>query len=119
MECLRFCGLHGLFGLAAFAAERRKKEICIRKVLGADTATIVGLLSKEFLKLVLVSALIAFPLAWYAMHVWLQDFAYRISISVWAFIAAGLVGAVVAFLTISYQAIKAAIANPAHNLRTE
>ncbi|WP_347159453.1 ABC transporter permease [Pontibacter chitinilyticus] len=114
-----FVACLGLFGLAAYAAERRKKEIGIRKVLGADTSTIVALLSKEFLKLVVVAALVAFPVAWYSMHVWLQDFAYRISIPVWAFVAAGLVAALVAFITISYQALKAATANPVLNLRTE
>ncbi|WP_242917183.1 ABC transporter permease [Pontibacter liquoris] len=114
-----FVACLGLFGLAAYAAERRKKEIGIRKVLGADTSAIVALLSKEFLKLVLVAALIAFPLAWYAMSVWLQDFAYRISIPLWAFVTAGLVAAIVAFLTISYQAFKAATADPVLNLRTE
>ncbi|MDX5480618.1 MAG: ABC transporter permease [Hymenobacteraceae bacterium] len=112
-----FVACLGLYGLAAYAAERRKKEIGIRKVLGADTSTIVALLSKEFLMLIVVAALIAFPLAWYAMHVWLQDFAYRISVPVWAFLLAGLVAAIVAFATVSYQAIKAATANPVANLR--
>ncbi|MBF9252565.1 ABC transporter permease [Pontibacter sp. 172403-2] len=114
-----FVACLGLFGLAAYAAERRKKEIGIRKVLGAETSSIVALLSKEFLKLVIVAALLAFPVAWYAMHVWLQDFAYRISMPLWAFVVAGLVAAIVAFLTISYQAIKAATANPVNNLRIE
>jgi len=114
-----FIACMGLFGLAAYAAERRKKEIGIRKVLGADTSTIVGLLSKDFLKLVVVAALIAFPLAWYAMDAWLQNFAYRIDIPLWVFVAAGVVAAVVAFLTISYQAVKAATANPVNNLRIE
>jgi putative ABC transport system permease protein len=114
-----FVACLGLFGLAAYAAERRKKEIGIRKILGADTSTIVALISKEFMKLVVVSAVIAFPLAWYAMRVWLQDFAYRIDIPLWVFLAAGIVAAVVAYLTISYQAIKAATANPVTNLRME
>ncbi|MER2999357.1 ABC transporter permease [Pontibacter populi] len=112
-----FVACLGLFGLAAYAAERRKKEIGIRKVLGAENHTIVALLSKEFLKLVIVAALIAFPLAWYAMNKWLEDFAYRIDISLWVFIVAGLVAAAVAFFTISFQAIKAARANPILNLR--
>ncbi|AKD05751.1 ABC transporter permease [Pontibacter korlensis] len=112
-----FVACMGLFGLAAYAAERRKKEIGIRKVLGADTTTIVALLAKEFLRLVIVAALVAFPLAWYAMNGWLQDFAYRISIPLWAFLVAGIVAAIVAFVTISYQAIKAATANPVTNLR--
>jgi len=114
-----FVGCLGLFGLATYAAERRKKEIGIRKVLGADVSTIVGLLSKEFLVLVVVAAIIAFPAAWLAMHRWLQDFAYRIDIPLWAFLAAGVLAATVAFLTISYQAIKAATANPIKNLRTD
>ncbi|GAA4424854.1 ABC transporter permease [Pontibacter saemangeumensis] len=109
----------GLFGLAAYAAERRKKEIGIRKVLGADNATIVALLSREFMKLVLVAAVIAFPLAWYAMREWLQDFAYRIDIPVWVFFAAGIMAALVAFATISIQAMKAATADPVRNLRTD
>ncbi|WP_224998684.1 ABC transporter permease [Cesiribacter sp. SM1] len=109
----------GLFGLSAFTISQRVKEIGIRKVLGADTSTIVALLSKDFLKLVLVAAIIAFPLAWWAMDQWLQDFAYRIDIPVWAFLLAGMLAAVVAFLTISYQAVKAALSNPVKNLRTE
>jgi putative ABC transport system permease protein len=114
-----FVACLGLYGLAAYAAERRKKEIGIRKVLGADVSTIVGLLSKEFMLLVVVAAVIAFPAAWLAMNRWLQDFAYRIDIPLWAFLAAGLLAATVAFLTVSYQAVKAATANPIKNLRTE
>ncbi|WP_375436978.1 ABC transporter permease [uncultured Hymenobacter sp.] len=114
-----FVGCLGLFGLATYAAERRKKEIGIRKVLGADVSTIVGLLSKEFLLLVVVAAIIAFPVAWLAMHRWLQDFAYRIDIPLWAFLAAGLLAAAVAFLTVSYQAVRAATANPINNLRVD
>ncbi|MCC2546585.1 ABC transporter permease [Hymenobacter sp. BT175] len=112
-----FVGCLGLFGLATYAAERRKKEIGIRKVLGASVATIVGLLSKEFLVLVLVAALIAFPAAWLAMSRWLQDFAYRIDMPLWAFLAAGLTAAAVAFITVGYQAVRAATANPVNNLR--
>jgi putative ABC transport system permease protein len=112
-----FVACMGLFGLAAYAAERRKKEIGIRKVLGADNGSIVALLSKEFLMLVIMAALVAFPLAWYAMHNWLEDFAYRIDISLWVFLVAGIVAALIAFLTISYQALKAARANPILNLR--
>ncbi|MBC6989061.1 ABC transporter permease [Hymenobacter sp. BT491] len=114
-----FVGCLGLFGLATYAAERRKKEIGIRKVLGADTSTIVALLSKEFLKLVMVAAIIAFPVAWLVMRKWLEDFAYRINIPLWVFLAAGVAAVTVAFLTISYQAIKAATTNPIKNLRTE
>lgn len=114
-----FIACLGLFGLSAFAISQRIKEIGIRKVLGANTGSIVGLLSKDFLKLVLVAAVIAFPLAWYAMSRWLQDFAYRISVPWWVFIFAGIVAGVVAFVTISIQTIKAASANPVKNLRTE
>ncbi|PVY39122.1 ABC transporter permease [Pontibacter virosus] len=114
-----FVACLGLFGLAAYAAERRKKEIGIRKVLGAETTSIVMLLSKDFLKLVVVAALIAFPIAWYAMQKWLQDFAYRIDIPVWIFLVAGFVAALLAFVTISVQAIKAATSDPVRNLRVD
>ncbi|WP_439882620.1 ABC transporter permease [Pontibacter sp. MBLB2868] len=114
-----FVACLGLYGLAAFSAERRKKEIGIRKVMGAASSSIVFLLSKDFLKLVLVAALVAFPVAWYAMRTWLQNFAYRIEIPVWVFLIAGLLATLVAFLTISYQAFRAASANPVLNLRTE
>jgi putative ABC transport system permease protein len=114
-----FIACLGLFGLSAFAISQRVKEIGIRKVLGANTGSIVGLLSKDFLKLVVIAAVIAFPLAWYAMSRWLQDFAYRISVPWWVFIFAGVVAGVVAFVTISIQTIKAASANPVKNLRTE
>ncbi len=114
-----FIACLGLFGLSAFAISQRIKEIGIRKVLGADVSSIVALLSKGFLKLVLVAAVIAFPLAWYAMNSWLQDFAYRISIPWWVFLFAAAIAATVAFFTISFQALKAATANPVKNLRTE
>ena len=114
-----FIACLGLFGLSAFAISQRLKEIGIRKVLGANVSTIVSLLSKDFLKLVAISALFAFPIAWYAMNQWLQDFAYRISIPWWIFLVAGLVAAAVALFTISFQAIKAALANPVKSLRTE
>jgi putative ABC transport system permease protein len=114
-----FVGCLGLFGLAAYAAERRTKEIGIRKVLGASEQSIVALLSKDFVKLVLLAILIASPIAWYFMNQWLQDFAYRISISWWIFALAGGFALLIAFITISYQAIKAAMANPIKNLRTE
>ncbi|MBD0287026.1 MAG: ABC transporter permease [Flavisolibacter sp.] len=114
-----FIACLGLFGLSAFAISQRIKEIGIRKVLGADVSSIVGLLSKDFLKLVAIAAVIAFPVAWYFMHRWLEDFAYRISIPWWVFIVAGIVAAIIAFVTISFQAIKAATANPVKNLRTE
>jgi putative ABC transport system permease protein len=109
----------GLFGLASYAAERRVKEVGIRKVLGASVQNIVGMLSKDFLKYVLIAALIALPLAWLSVYKWLQDYAYRIDISWWIFLAAVLVAMIIAFITISFQAIKAALANPVKSLRTE
>ncbi|MEI7585889.1 FtsX-like permease family protein [Runella sp.] len=109
----------GLFGLAAFTAERRTKEIGIRKVLGASIASIVRLLSGEFLKLVLVGIIIASPIAYYFINNWLQGFAHRVDITWWYFAAAALLGLIVAFLTVSYQAIKAALMNPTESLKTE
>jgi putative ABC transport system permease protein len=109
----------GLFGLSAFTISQRVKEIGIRKVLGASTGSIVGLLSKDFLKLVGIAAVIAFPVAWYAMHSWLQDFAYRINMPWWIFIVAGIIAAIVALTTISFQAVKAALSNPVKSLRSE
>lgn len=109
----------GLFGLVSFITEQRTKEIGIRKVLGASVSTIVALLSKGFLKPVLIAAAIAFPIAWYAMNEWLQNFAYRTNIGWWIFIAAGLLTILIALITVSVQAIKAAIANPVKSLRTE
>ena len=109
----------GLFGLVTYAAEQRTKEIGIRKVLGATVSNIVAMLSKDFLKLVMIAALIAFPVAWWAMNKWLQDFAYRINISWWIFIVAGVVALLIALITVSFKAIKAAVANPVKNLRTE
>ena len=109
----------GLLGLAIFMAEQRTKEIGIRKVLGASVTSILTLLSKDFLKLVLLANLIAWPLAWWGMHQWLQDFEYRISISLWIFALAGVVAVLIALLTISLQAIKAAVSNPVKALRSE
>ncbi|MES1216791.1 MAG: FtsX-like permease family protein, partial [Bacteroidota bacterium] len=109
----------GLFGLAAFSAEQRSKEIGIRKVLGANVTGIVQLLSKDFLKLVIIAIVIATPVAGWAMSKWLQQFAYRINISWWMFALAGLVAIVIALITVSFQAIKAAMANPVKSLRTE
>ncbi len=114
-----FVGCLGLFGLAAFSAERRKREIGIRKVLGASAQNIVMLLSGDFVKLVLVAILIASPIAWYFMHQWLQDFAYRIPISWWIFALAGSVAIAIALLTVGFHAVKAALRNPVRNLRTE
>lgn len=109
----------GLFGLAAYTAERRKKEIGVRKVLGASVTGIAGLLSKEFLKLVVISSLISFPLAWLLMYNWLQNFAYRVQINWWVFITAAVLAIFIALFTISFQAIKAALSNPVKSLRTE
>lgn len=109
----------GLFGLAAFSAEQRNKEIGIRKVLGASVSGIVQLLSADFLKLVIVSFLIASPIAWWAMNKWLQDFVYRINISWWMFALAGFTAVVIALTTISFQAIKAALTNPIKSLKSE
>jgi putative ABC transport system permease protein len=109
----------GLFGLITYAAEQRIKEIGIRKVLGASVGNIAGMLATDFLKLVLISAVIALPVAWWAMTKWLEDFAYRVSITPWVFFIAGLLALLITVLTVSFQAIKAAIANPVKSLRTE
>ncbi|MDH7448140.1 ABC transporter permease [Aquimarina sp. 2201CG14-23] len=109
----------GLFGLAAYTAEQRSKEIGVRKVLGASIPAIVKLLSKDFLKLVIISILIAIPIAWLTMNNWLQDFAYRIEINWWIFIVAGSIAILIAMTTVSFQAVKAAIANPVDSLKTE
>lgn len=114
-----FIACLGLLGLSAFAISQRVKEIGIRKVLGADAGAIVGLLSKDFLKLVVIAALIAFPIAWFAMNKWLDDFAYHTSIVWWVFVVAGCLAAAIAFLTIAFQALKVANANPVKSLRTE
>ncbi len=114
-----FVSCLGLFGLASFMAEQRTKEIGIRKVLGATTAGIVGLLSKDFLLLVGFALLIATPLAWWGMHKWLQDFVYRIDISAWVFVMAGLAAIAIAFITVGFQSIRAALANPVNSLRSE
>jgi len=114
-----FIACLGLFGLSAFAIMQRLKEIGIRKVLGADTSTIVALLSKDFLKLVAFAAIPAFVVSWYFMNKWLEDFAYRISMPWWMFLTAGILAAVIALITISFQAIKAALTNPVKSLRTE
>ncbi|MFD2573023.1 ABC transporter permease [Spirosoma soli] len=109
----------GLFGLIAFTAEQRTKEIGIRKVLGASVVQIVALLTKDFMMLVLIAIVVASPIAWYAMNRWLQSFAYKIDIDGWAFVFAGLLAIGIALLTISFQSIKAALMNPVNSLRNE
>ena len=109
----------GLFGLATFTAAQRRKEIGVRKVLGASVPDIVAMLSGSFIKLVAIAMLFAFPVAWYFMNKWLQDFAYRISIGWWVFFAAGALAIIIAFMTIGFQAVKAGVANPVKSLRTE
>jgi putative ABC transport system permease protein len=109
----------GLFGLVTYAAEQRTKEIGIRKVLGANVGGIVSMLSKDFAKLVVIAAVIAFPIAWWVMNKWLQGFAYRVTVSWWIFIIAGLTAIMIALVTVSVQAVRAAVANPVKSLRTE
>jgi|APTNR8051073442_1049403.scaffolds.fasta_scaffold02722_4 predicted permease len=114
-----FIACLGLFGLATFVAAQRTKEIGIRKVLGASVAGITGLLAKDYLKLVLIAIVIATPLAWYLMQQWLADFAYRIELRWWMFGLAGLAAVAIAFLTVSFQSVRAALANPVRSLRSE
>jgi putative ABC transport system permease protein len=119
-SCLAiFIACLGLLGLATHTAELKTKEIGIRKVLGADITSIVSMLSKDFVILIVVSMLIATPVAWYVMNKWLENFAYHINIQFWTFILAGLAALIVAVITISFQAIKAAVANPVKALRSE
>jgi putative ABC transport system permease protein len=112
-------GCMGLFALAAFSAELRTKEIGIRKVLGASMVSIMGLLSKSFLALVLLASAIALPLAWWAMNKWLSDFPYRVDISWWIFGLAVFCALFIALITISFQSVRAARANPVMSLRSE
>jgi ABC-type antimicrobial peptide transport system permease subunit len=114
-----FIACLGLFGLAAFTAEQRTKEIGVRKVLGASVMSITTLLSRDFLKLVLVSIVVATPIAWYLMENWMEDFQYRVGIEWWVFVVASVLALTVAFLTVSFQAIKAALVNPVKSLRSE
>jgi len=114
-----FISCLGLFGLATYMAENRIKEIGVRKVLGASVSSITTLLSKDFLKLVIISFIIASPIAWYAMNKWLEPFNYRVKIEWWVFALTAIISMLIAFLTVSYQALKAAIANPVKSLRTE
>jgi putative ABC transport system permease protein len=109
----------GLFGLATYTAQVKVKEIGIRKVLGASVASITGMLSKDFLVLVTLSIVISTPIAWYAMNKWLQGFIYRVNVQWWTFVLAGVIALIIAFITISFQAIKAALANPVKSLRSE
>ncbi len=114
-----FISCLGLFGLATYMAENRIKEIGVRKVLGASVMNITSLLSRDFLTLVIISLLIASPIAWWAMSSWLKNYSYRVAVEWWVFVLAGLLSVAIALLTVSYQSIKAAIANPAKSLRTE
>lgn len=114
-----FISCLGLFGLAAFTAEQRTKEIGVRKVLGASVPNLVGMLSKDFVKLVLIAAVISFPVAWYFLSGWLEKFAYRITFEWWFFVAAAVIAMAIALLTVSYQAIKAALIDPVKSLKSE
>ncbi|MBC8151632.1 MAG: FtsX-like permease family protein, partial [Bacteroidetes bacterium] len=109
----------GLFAIALLTIQQRTKEIGVRKVLGASVGSIVALLSKDFLKLVLIAIVIASPIAWYAMNQWLKDFAYKIDIEWWVFAGAGLLAVSIALLTVSFQSVKAALMNPVKSLRSE
>src|SRR5690606_19686243 len=114
-----FIACMGLFGLAAFSAQRKTKEIGIRKVLGASVTNVVTLLSKDFIKLVLIAIVIATPISWYAMNRWLQGFAYRIELKWWMFVGAGLVAVVIAMVTVSGQSVRAALADPIDSVKSE
>ncbi len=109
----------GLFGLAAYTAEQRVKEIGIRKALGASAANLTALLSKDFIRLVILSCVLSFPLAQWIMYKWLQSYPYRINLSWWIFLSAGLIAVLIALITVSFQTIKAAVANPVKSLRAE
>ena len=109
----------GLFGLATYAAEQRIREIGVRKVLGASVLSLTNLLSIDFLKLVAIAIVIAFPITYWAMNKWLLEFAYHIEIKWWVYVLAGLIAITIALLTVSYQAIKAALMNPVKSLKTE
>jgi len=109
----------GLFALAAFTAEKRIKEIGIRKILGASTSSIVIMFSKDFGKLVIIAFVIAIPIAWYVVKLWLQGFAYKEVPGVWIYAGAGLISLIIAWITVSYQSLKAAVTNPVNSLRNE
>jgi putative ABC transport system permease protein len=114
-----FIACLGLFGLATYSAEQRIKEIGVRKVLGATVTNLASLLSKDFLKLVLIANGIAFPVGWWAANKWLEDYAYHIKIEWWVFVLAGALAIGIALLTVCYQAVRAALVNPVKSLRTE
>ncbi len=114
-----FLSCLGLYGLASFMAVQRIKEVGIRKVLGATASSIVYLFSKEFVLLITIAFAVATPIAWYFMHKWLENFAYRIELSWWLFLIGGIASIIIALISVSFQAIKAAIANPVKSLRTE
>ena len=114
-----FISCLGLFGLAAFTAEQRTKEIGVRKVLGASISNLVGMLSADFLKLVGIAAIIAFPVAWYFLNGWLEKYAFRIEMEWWYFAVAGVAALLIALFTVSFQAIKAALMNPVKSLKSE
>ena len=114
-----FISCLGLFGLATFTAEQKRKEIGIRKVLGASVFSITSFLSEDFVKLVMIALVIASPVAWFTMHQWLENYAYRVDMSWWTFVLAGVIALVIAMFTVCFQAVKAAIANPVKSLRTE
>lgn len=114
-----FISCLGLFGLATYMAGARVKEIGVRKVLGASVANVTALLSKDFLKLVFIAILIASPIAWLAMYKWLEGYSYRVPIHISVFVVAGLLAIMIALFTVSFQAVKAAVANPVKSLRTE
>ncbi|WP_332368009.1 ABC transporter permease [Spirosoma telluris] len=109
----------GLFGLATFTAQQRTKEIGVRKVLGASVGSIVALLSKDFLKLVIIALVISSPIAWWGMNQWLKDFAYKVYLEWWVFALAGVLAIAIAVLTVGFQSVKAALTNPVKSLRSE
>jgi putative ABC transport system permease protein len=114
-----FISCLGLFGLASFTADQRTKEIGIRKVLGASVSNVVVLLSRDFTKWVILANVVAWPVAYLVMNKWLQNFAYRINLAIWMFILSGVIALIIAILTVSTKALKAAVANPADSLRYE
>lgn len=109
----------GLFGLATYTAQAKVKEIGVRKVLGASVSSITVMLAKDFLLLVVMAIIVATPIAWYAMHTWLQNYAYRITIGWWVFALSGILAILIALFTVSFQSIRAALANPVSSLRSE